>query len=264
MTKETGKDIEDFLLDNINLVSTKETICGLTGDKIKRAQPHLELFREVEIKIESFEEKISSDTTLINLTEGRELDIKTPIWGGKCELCDSEDSKIIELYKKEGIKEQDKKLTSLCENCWKEFVSKAKDNIENIKNSFMFYDDSGFFITDYSKETEFGDSLTGNMKKSKHMIVVGCDDVGDYKLYVGLSNIEKLVSTLSNPQKSDSSEVRELYECDICGKNAKEGIGITIIETRVPQFCKECTHNLLNSLEDYIDNNESLVMSKVI
>lgn len=266
MSRKTEVNIGKLAVENSTVTSTTKTTCQITGNLIERAKPHLRLFDKITSSFEAIEEKNLSDTRLISITDTYKVDIKRPCSLKECDFCNIETNNIIDLNKKR-LKRENRKIVSICEECWEGFFTKIEKGIDSLKNRYIFHDNSGILITDYNEKEEFEDYLTRNKKKSKNIILIGCEDVGSCVVKVGLSNIEKLVRLLDNPEKHDSSEIDTIYSCcDICGKTSEAGCHIKSIhiDGHHPKFCRKCTKEVHKTLRNYIKQNEELILSRKI
>lgn len=225
--------------------------CAVTGEKIKRMEPHVIIFGDLIINKNGFDRirksVRNSDVELSN----NEISV-SEVNQKECSFCvSSADFKIID--RKKGRTDCSYRF---CGECYKEFESICLSGFRTIKENIIYHNSSGFKVVKYPREAKFDTPLSSDTVSSDMVIDIGCDN----KSQIRLCDLLDFIDSLKNPTESDfiTSNIQGRI-CDICSRDRDVfSIGY---KTKV---CKECKESLVESMEDYAEDNKKLIVSRTL
>lgn len=173
----------------------------------------------------------------------REESFSIKLCSRKCSVCENN---------LDCLKFESEKMSgdfSICRKC----ISIAEEWYDDRKEDIIYSEEGLFSIVKTKGENYYG------FVDNEHLDS-NCRIVFNEFLTVSLSNIKKFQEMLDKRDKDIESELVDNRTCGICHRTKKSLIfngGQTCI-------CYECTDSIINSLNDYVKNNNKQFISHII
>lgn len=224
----------------------------LTGDNIERMDIITKLFSNVLLSREGLLElenmikhqKYDSDGKL-NIEES---DLP-------CRFCQRQSS----IKMSHNYRSLEDFNTDICQECGIKMVQEGRNKIENLEDSIVHLDEpSGLIVYKRDDEVEIYDIITGKKEKSE---TVAMFLFGKTRIFPQLlpSNLEKFCDKLKNKDEDVFYSSETFGSCSMCTSVAQRRIHTG--ENMDTPICSECADNIVESVEEFVENNRKFVVS---
>lgn len=252
-------NVNDEIRDSVKIETGSAVECDFTGLEIEKMVPHLKLFNNIRMSEKGVRVLKSSldgdETSLYDITIEKTK-------SGKCDTCEQIKGDRIRMSLIGGTMSQTV-VKCFCKNCWGDLMRVCEEGFDTIEDNILFYDDSGFKIIKLPREVEIDTAVSDSKDKTDMLLKVCCDCDGQ-SVEAPISKISDLIEELKLSNGNNSLVYErtsiEIEKCDSCNCK-KEKIFDVGIRNKI---CEECKDYLIDSLEEYVEKNQEMIVSRKI